>query len=208
MRTKIRPKNQNPSPKTRQAGRRLSFVFCFLSSVLCLLFFAGCDHMPGFGRGWQTSPAAGGANTLESPKTTAVDSAIELSDRYAKLSDETSALRMQNRNLEAENQRLKTDLKTTQDRLEKAQKDLNEVNDLLVEMRVELNNWKTDVLGFRGEMREAEKAQLEALIKILKILGAEIKTDSPAQPGPAKAVQAPPAPSVVERPASVPEEQK
>jgi len=146
--------------------------------------------MPGLGQGWQTSPAAGSANTIESPKTTAVDSAIELSDRYAKLSDEASGLRLQNQNLETENLRLKTDLKAVQDRLGKAQKELNEVNDLLVEMRVELNNWKTDVLGFRGEMREAEKAQLEALVKILTMLGAEIKTDSPDSPEQDKTVSA------------------
>jgi len=155
-----------------------------------LLAFAGCDNMPAIGQGWQPSPSTGSANAIESPKTTAVDSAIELSDRYAKLSDEASAMRLQNQNLEAENQRLKADLKVAQDRLEKAQKELNEVNDLLVAMRVELNNWKTDVLGFRGEMREAEKAQLEALVKILKMLGAEIKTDSPDNSEPTKTAQA------------------
>jgi septal ring factor EnvC (AmiA/AmiB activator) len=155
-----------------------------------LLPFTGCDNMPAISQGWQTTPAEVRANVIESPKTTAVDSAIELSDRYAKLSDEASGLRLQNQNLEAENQRLNADLKTTQDRLEKAQKELNEVNDLLVAMRVELNNWKTDVLGFRGEMRESEKAQLEALVKILKMLGAEIKTDSQDNPELAEAAQA------------------
>jgi septal ring factor EnvC (AmiA/AmiB activator) len=156
-----------------------------MTAAAVLLSFAGCDGIQGFGRA-----GTGGADALESPRTTAVDSAIELSDRYAKLSDEASGLRLQNQNLEAENQRLKADLKTTQDQLGKAQKELNEVNDLLVEMRVELNNWKTDVLGFRGEMREAEKAQLEALVKILRMLGAEIKTDSPDNPEPAKAASA------------------
>jgi len=41
-----------------------------------------------------------------------------------------------------------------------------------------LNNWKTDILGFRDEMRDAETAQLEALLKILKVLGGEVKTKS------------------------------
>jgi hypothetical protein len=31
--------------------------------------------------------------------------------------------------------------------------------------------WKSDMLGFRSEMREAAKAQLEALLKVLEILG-------------------------------------
>jgi chromosome segregation ATPase len=165
-----------------------------------LLPFVGCYRTPGLSQSWQSEAGAGRANALESPKATAVDSAIELSDRYAKLSEEASGLRLQNKNLEAENQRLKTDLKVAQDQMEKAQKELSEVNDLLVEMRVELNNWKTDVLGFRGEMRESEKAQLEALVKILKMLGAEIKTSSPDNPEPAKADQA--------ASTSVPEKQK
>ena len=42
-----------------------------------------------------------------------------------------------------------------------------------LEMHVELNQWKADVLGFRDEMRKAEAAQLQALGKILRILGAE-----------------------------------
>ncbi|GAJ10469.1 unnamed protein product, partial [marine sediment metagenome] len=32
--------------------------------------------------------------------------------------------------------------------------------------------------GFRNEMRDAEKAQLETLLKILNILGGEIKVES------------------------------
>jgi chromosome segregation ATPase len=169
--------------------RTKTTITIMISSVL-MLPFVGCYRTSGFSQSWQSQAGAGRPNALESPRTTAVDSAIELSDRYAKLSDEASGLRLQNQNLEAENQHLKADLKTTQDRLEKAQKELSEVNNLLVEMRVELNNWKTDVLGFRGEMREAEKAQLEALVKILKMLGAEIKTDSPDNSEPAKTAQA------------------
>ena len=45
-------------------------------------------------------------------------------------------------------------------------------------MRIELNNWKIDILGFRDEIRDAETAQLEALLKILKVLGGEVKTKS------------------------------
>ena len=41
-----------------------------------------------------------------------------------------------------------------------------------------MNNWKTDILGFRDEIRDAETAQLEALLKILKVLGGEVKTKS------------------------------
>jgi hypothetical protein len=45
-------------------------------------------------------------------------------------------------------------------------------------MRIELNNWKTSILGFRDEMRQADIAQLETLLKILKILGGEVTVQS------------------------------
>jgi hypothetical protein len=45
-------------------------------------------------------------------------------------------------------------------------------------MLIELNNWKTDVIGFREEIRAADRAQLEALLKILKVLGGEPGAES------------------------------
>ena len=109
---------------------------------------------------------------------TAVESAIELSEKYAKLSERAAVLQQKNRDLIAENHRLKTQFTSRQDELNQTQKELTEANDLLIEMRIELNNWKTDILGFRDEMRYAEKAQLETLLKILKILGGEVKAES------------------------------
>jgi uncharacterized protein YeaO (DUF488 family) len=53
------------------------------------------------------------------------------------------------------------------------EKELAEANEFLQQMHVELNKWKSDVLGFREEMRQAQQAQLEALAKILRVLGAE-----------------------------------
>ena len=94
----------------------------------------------------------------------AVDSAIELSEKYARLSDEAAVLRQQNENLITHNQQLN-------------EKELAEANEILIEMRVELNDWKSDVIGFRDEMRNAETAQLEALLKILQVLGGEPKTE-------------------------------
>jgi len=108
---------------------------------------------------------------------TVVESAMELSEKYAKLSDEASSLREKIQNLTAENNRLKEQLTDTETRLQKAEKELTETNDLLVQMRIELNNWKVTILGFRNEMRDAQKAQLEAMMKILSALGAEVKTE-------------------------------
>ncbi|MFZ2146816.1 MAG: hypothetical protein WAV28_06315 [Sedimentisphaerales bacterium] len=111
-------------------------------------------------------------------KPTVIESAMELSQKHAKLSEEAAVLRQENRDLTTRNQQLKDQLVTLEAQLQQAQKELSEANDLLMTMRIELNNWKTDILGFRDEMRDAETAQLEALLKILKVLGGEVKTKS------------------------------
>jgi len=111
---------------------------------------------------------------------TAVESAIGLSEKYAKLSEEASVLRRETQDFTTKNQQLKEQVTNLEAQLQQTQKELGEANDLLIKMRIELNNWKIDVLGFRDEMRDAEKAQLEALLKILKVLGGEVAAE-PAQ---------------------------
>ena len=59
------------------------------------------------------------------------------------------------------------------------EKELAEANNLLVEMDKNLDNWRKDVLGFREEMRQADAAQIEALQKILSLLGAEQSAEEP-----------------------------
>jgi chromosome segregation ATPase len=109
---------------------------------------------------------------------TAVESAIELSEKYAELSEQAATLREKIQGLTTENTQLKRQVASLEIKLKQTQKELTEANDFLIEMRIELNNWKTNVLGFRNEMRQAEEAQLEALLKILKILGGEIMVES------------------------------
>ncbi len=104
---------------------------------------------------------------------TAVESAIELSEKYAKLSDQSVALRQENQRLTGENESLRQQLVDLDTKLKQTQKELTEANNLLIEMLTELNHWKSNILGFRGEMRDAAKAQLEALLKVLEILGGE-----------------------------------
>ena len=110
--------------------------------------------------------------------STVVASAMELSKEHAKLSEEAAVLRQENRDLTARNLQLKDQVVTLEAQLQQTQRELSEANDLLITMRIELNNWKVDILGFRDEIRNAETAQLEALIKILKVLGGEVKTKS------------------------------
>jgi predicted nuclease with TOPRIM domain len=109
---------------------------------------------------------------------TVVESAIELSEKYARLSEETAALRQEKQDLITKNRRLNDQVIALEDQLQQTQKELTEANDLMIEMRIELNNWKSDILGFREEMRDADTAQLETLLRILTILGGEVKTES------------------------------
>jgi len=108
----------------------------------------------------------------------AVESAMELSGKYAKLVEEMTALKADNQRLTGENQLLKDQLTPCRSNLTQTQKELAEANDLLIEMRIELNNWKSNILGFRDEMRNADNAQLDALVKILEVLGGQAKADA------------------------------
>lgn len=109
---------------------------------------------------------------------TAVDTAIELSEKYARLSEEAAVLRQENKDSIAKNSRLKDQVATLDAQLQQTQKELTEATELMREMLIDLNNWKTNVLGFRDEMRQAEKTQLKALLQILQVLGGEFKTES------------------------------
>ena len=165
----------------------LRYLILTALTILC----AGCTIEKPVGlvtRPDSTGGLVGNANTprrFEDPAErapTPIESAMELSAKYAKLSDEMAVLKQKNQQLLAENQDLKDRLAPCQAQLVQAQKELAEANDLLIEMRVELNNWQANVLGFRDEMRDADKAQLEALLKILQVLGGETKTQAVSDP--------------------------
>ncbi len=146
------------------------------AAIAAILPFVGCYRSENPSRtDWQLDNASAPKTVSTAPQgPTAVESAIALSDKYAKLSEEAAALRQQNQTLDTEIQRLKNDLQSCRTQSEQAQKELTQANDLLLQTRIELNNWKNDVLGFRGEMQDAQKAQLEALLKILKLMGGEV----------------------------------
>jgi septal ring factor EnvC (AmiA/AmiB activator) len=105
---------------------------------------------------------------------TPVETAIQISDKYASLSEEASILRQENSHLKKQNIELETKLNDINAKFFQTEKELKEANDMLIDMRIELNNWKIDVLSFRDEMRDADKAQLSALLKILRTLGGDI----------------------------------
>ena len=114
----------------------------------------------------------------------AIDSAIKLAQKNSELSEKITVLKQKNQELIAENQKLKDHVATIEPKLKQTNKELADANDLLIEMRIELNNWKTDILGFREEIRDADKAQLNSLLKILKALGGEVTTETPLTQNP------------------------
>ncbi|MCE5340919.1 MAG: hypothetical protein LLF92_07305 [Planctomycetaceae bacterium] len=107
---------------------------------------------------------------------TTIDSALRLAQEHAKLSEKYSASQQQNLELTEQNGRLKERLAILEPELKQTKKELEEANKLVVDMRIELNNWKADTIGFRDEMREADKVQLETLLKILETLGGEVNS--------------------------------
>lgn len=140
------------------------------------LTVGGCTSGP-------TRPQTAGAESGEAPAQrfqdtplegrTPVQSALELSEKYARLSDQNAALRQENQRLGTDNENLRQQVASLEAKLQQTQKELGEANNLLIEMLTELNNWKSNILGFRGEMRQAAQAQLEALLKVLEILGGQ-----------------------------------
>ncbi len=108
----------------------------------------------------------------------AIDSAIKLAQKNSELSEKMIVLNQKNQELIAENQNLKNRLSTLEPELKQVNKELTDANDLLIKMTIELNNWKTNILGFRDEMRDADKTQLQALLRILKVLGGEVTTEA------------------------------
>ena len=168
-------------------------------TLICLV--AGCEAPKPTGVALNPQRAAAAAVENDSmakrfqqpgqESKTAVESVMEISKQYTAMAEQAAELKQQNQQLTTENGDLKTQLTAAQGQLQQTQKELTEANDLLIEMRIELNNWKTDILGFRKEIREADRAQLQALLKILRVLGGEAK-ESPSTPKPASLVAPPP----------------
>lgn len=104
----------------------------------------------------------------------AVENMLMWSQKYDELLSKTESLMDKNNSLTKENTEIKHQLSQLQLELEQTKKELKGANAFLQEMQSELNHWKDNVLGFRDEMRQAESTQLDALSRILKLLGAEM----------------------------------
>jgi hypothetical protein len=147
-----------------------------VTAVACLLI-GGCGYFQQKGPEKPPAPQvdktpakyeSGGSSNL-----TPVESSLLLSEKYAVLAVDSEKLRQDNKRLTDENVALTTKVAKLQGDYDQASKELKEANSMLIDMRIELNNWKNSVLGFRDEMRESQKVQLEALLKVMQLLGGE-----------------------------------
>jgi chromosome segregation ATPase len=153
------------------ATRKLAALLLVVTSMM-----GGCTSSPS--RSATAGAESGQATAQRFQDTplegrTPVESAIQLSEKYARLTEQNATMRQENQRLTADNESLRQQVASLETKLKQAQKELGEANDLLIEMLTELNNWKSNILGFRSEMRQAAQAQLEALVKVLEILGGQ-----------------------------------
>lgn len=104
----------------------------------------------------------------------AVDAAMEWARKYAEVSSKRDQLLQENRLLTRKQQAHQQEVAKLKNELARAENELAQANTMLVEMKRELEKWKTSVLGFRDEMRQSQKAQLDALVRILTLIGGEV----------------------------------
>lgn len=116
------------------------------------------------------------------PADSTVDRALMWSEKYAQAVDRLSRMQQAYHDLGQENKQLRAQTAKMQSELAQSEKELTDANSLLVEMRAELDRWKASVLGYREEMRQAQKAQLEALSKVIVLLGGTEVIEPAPQP--------------------------
>ena len=103
----------------------------------------------------------------------AVNSAVMWARRYDELSQKSEKLQSENQNYALENSQLTQKVNLLEVEIKRTQNELTEATTFLQDMQIELVNWKSDVLGFREEIRQSQAAELKALSGILRALGAE-----------------------------------
>jgi len=183
-------------------------------AVAALFLAPGCGQMfrpDGRVASSAAAPATAGAPYLQkvgvakegdTPIPTAIENALVLQEKYARALEDLGREQQRTRELGDQNQKLSQNSTKLQADLAKAQQELAEANGLLMQMRGELEKWKADVLGFRDESRRVHEVELEALTKVLTLLGAEPSASAGAgEKTPAAALAKPASAAEVRQPA-------
>jgi septal ring factor EnvC (AmiA/AmiB activator) len=179
-------------------------VVCLMSALIG----AGCNMMPAPAAAQTPAPSRPAAAPLptvakiptpagaEEEPDSAVDKALMWAQRYAQASEQIAKLQQESRDLSAKNQALQDQINRSKQDMDSVNRELDDANSMLLDVRKELEKWKSNVLGFRQEMRDAQQSQLEAIAKVMKMLGGEMAVPTtPATP------TAPVAPPVTTQPA-------
>jgi chromosome segregation ATPase len=163
--------------------RSMKWMSRIMLVVLAAMGATGCLEMDGDEqemavRQPATEPRADymSAASVESlaGESSALDSALEWSQKYAQAMEKVAALQEANSELSEKRLAQQEELKRLKQDLAQAQRELSDANATLREMKAELDRWKSDVLGFRSEMRKAQQAQMIALRRVLMLLGGEM----------------------------------
>jgi septal ring factor EnvC (AmiA/AmiB activator) len=163
------------------AKKRERLVAVFLGLAFSL---TGCNRMRTAEVNHPSHTSADNATTarFQEPETshaTLIESAVELSDKYAQLSKKNTELQQLNQGLQQENAQLKDNIQSWKTQLKQGEAQLDESNRLVMDLNGELQVWKKDILGFRSEMRSAATAQINALMKIMNAMGVEASSEPP-----------------------------
>jgi septal ring factor EnvC (AmiA/AmiB activator) len=165
-----------------------------LGIVAVALLSAGCEQVAMKGRSdLRNDPVAGGSymndTAVRDPETGSRDAltiANDWADKYAKAAKELIAERDRRHELEQENKTLQAQIAQLKKEMGKYQQELQDANAMMVSMKKDLEQWRTNVLGFRQEMMASQAAILESQRKILIFLGAEEVGDLQVSSSPAK----------------------
>lgn len=155
--------------------------------VLVIIVLSGCsinvpeeivpEQFHNTNAGANTSGAQ--ANDSRNRFTTSVEEDISFeearnwAEKYKELKEQNEHLKKLNSELAVDNKRVMQRFDAMKTNLEIAEDELSAANEMLIEQRKELNDWKTNVLGYQEKNDYVHKEQLKAMVKILKLLGAE-----------------------------------
>ena len=141
-------------------------------AIVIMLTVSACWLASGCGGGSQVSRGALDP-TATIAERTALDSAREWSKKYAILADSHMKLQRARQASVDDNRKLTDQLAKSKQDLSQARKELSAANSMLGELNKELARWKRDVLGFRQELRRAQKVQISLMSRIVVLLGGE-----------------------------------
>lgn len=154
-----------------------------ITALLLTALLVGCEEQSSFRRPRfpERKMPAQEARHLESQTVagdagghTAVESAMQWAEKYAQAAKELIVVNKRLQEMEKEQKVLQTRLAKAQSENEALKREIRDANAMLGAMKQELKEWRQNVLGFRSEMLASQKAQLQAMQRIMQLLGGEM----------------------------------